>query len=63
MTFTTKNDENERLLGLNFILSLVRCFVSIPLIVKNIGVTMPKITGIHVGVCYSSSTLTSAAGA
>ena len=54
---TIKYAENEIVLGLKFIRSLVRCFVRIPLVVKHRGVRMPKRTGIQNGVLVSCKEL------
>ena len=54
--FVKKYDENESALASNPILSLVKCLVSIPFVVKEIGVIIPKRTGIHVGTFCCSET-------
>ena len=59
---TRRYDVKERVLALKLILSLVRCFDRIPLAVNIIGVTMPKITGTHVGACLTTAVLIDTAG-
>ena len=47
---TRKYAEKDIVLGLNFTLSLIKCFVNIPFVVKLNGVIIPSNTGIQVGV-------------
>jgi len=49
MTFTRRYAENDMVEALNFILSLAKCLVKMPLVQKQTGVKTPKTIGIHIG--------------